>query len=92
MINVEVAYAKPDEQLILAVQVSGLCTVAQAIEQSAIVAYFPEIDLTKNKVGVFSQICSLTRVLQDNDRVEIYRSLALNPMEARRQRAAKQSA
>ncbi len=88
--NIEVAYARPDEQLILSVQASSSCTVEQAIELSGILNYYPEIDLTKNKVGVFSQICSLSQCLQENDRVEIYRSLVIDPMEARRQRAVKQ--
>ena len=91
VVEVEVAYAKSDEQLILSLHVPELCTVEQAIELSGILEKFPEIDLTKNKVGIFSQICSLFLSLQENDRVEIYRSLAINPMEARRQRAAKQA-
>ena len=88
--NIEVAYAKSDEQLILTIQVPDPCTVEQAIEQSGILKHYPDIDLTKNKVGIFSQICTLNKCLQENDRVEIYRSLAVNPMEARRQRAIQQ--
>ena len=88
--NVEVAYAGPDRQLIIPLQLTGACTVEQAIELSGITGQFPEIDLTKNKVGIFSQICLLSTVLQENDRVEIYRSLAIDPMDARRQRAVKQ--
>ncbi|MCK5354129.1 MAG: RnfH family protein [Methyloprofundus sp.] len=88
--NIEVAYAKSDEQLILTIQAPDPCTVEQAIEQSGILKHYPDIDLTKNKVGIFSQICTLNKCLQENDRVEIYRSLAVNPMEARRQRAIQQ--
>ncbi len=88
--NVEVAYATSEQQIILSVKVEGSCTVDQAIALSEILTRFPEIDLTKNKVGIFSQICSLNKLLQENDRVEIYRDLALNPMEARRQRAIQQ--
>ncbi len=89
--NVEVAYARPDKQLIIPVQVPESCTAQEAIALSEILMYFPEIDLTKNKVGIFSQICPLSKLLHENDRVEIYRSLMLNPMEARRQRAIKQA-
>jgi len=88
--KIEVAYARADKQLIIPLQCVDACTVGEAIEQSKIVEYFPEIDLTKNKVGIFSQICTLTKQLQDKDRVEIYRSLSVDPMEARRQRALKQ--
>jgi len=89
-VNIEVAYAKPNEQLIISVDAPESCTVKQAIMESGILSHFPEIDLTKNKVGVFSQICALNQRLLENDRVEIYRSLAINPMEARRQRAIRQ--
>lgn len=88
--NVEVAYATPERQLILTVKVAEDCTIEQAIALSGILNYFPEIDLTKNKVGIFSQICPLNKFLQENDRVEIYRDLAFNPMEARRNRALQQ--
>jgi len=89
-VNVEVAYATSEQQLILSVKAEDSCTVDQAIALSEILTRFPEIDLTKNKVGIFSQICSLNKLLQEKDRVEIYRDLALNPMEARRQRAIQQ--
>lgn len=88
--NIEVAYAQPDKQIIIALQVEESCTVGKAIELAGIIGQFPEIDLTKNKVGIFSQLCQLSTRLQENDRVEIYRSLAIDPMEARRQRAVKQ--
>ncbi|BCG64730.1 MAG: hypothetical protein methR_P2522 [Methyloprofundus sp.] len=91
MLNIEVAYAKADQQLILPLQVSKNCTVEEAVQLSGILALFPEISLVNNKVGIFSEICALTRVLKEYDRVEIYRPLAVDPMEARRQRALKQS-
>jgi len=90
LVNIEVAYAKPDEQLILSVHVVEPCTVEQAIELSGILNRYAEINLTKNKVGIFSQVCALNKLLQENDRVEIYRNLAIDPMQARRQRAARQ--
>ncbi len=89
IINVEVAYAKPDEQVIIPLQVSEGTTVNEAIELSQVLLRFPEIDLVKTKVGIFSQVCKLDAVLKQNDRVEIYRPLLLDPMQARRQRAAK---
>ncbi|TXL01609.1 hypothetical protein BMR02_02550 [Methylococcaceae bacterium HT1] len=89
-VNVEVAYARPDRQLIISLQVLGACTVEQAIELSGINVQFPEIDLSKNKVGIFSQTCLLSTQLQEHDRVEIYRNLTIDPMEARRQRAVRQ--
>jgi putative ubiquitin-RnfH superfamily antitoxin RatB of RatAB toxin-antitoxin module len=91
VLNIEVAYAKADRQVILPVQVPDNCTVEEAVQLSGILECFPEISLVSNKVGIFSEICPLTRVLQEDDRVEIYRPLAVDPMEARRQRALKQA-
>jgi putative ubiquitin-RnfH superfamily antitoxin RatB of RatAB toxin-antitoxin module len=49
---------------------------------------FPEIDLARNTVGVFGQLAELGRVLEQGDRVEIYRPLRKDPRQARRDRAA----
>jgi putative ubiquitin-RnfH superfamily antitoxin RatB of RatAB toxin-antitoxin module len=84
---IEVAYAKPDNQVII--EVSGIAhmTVQQAIEASGILQQFPEIDLTVNKVGIFGKLTQLDKELAAGDRVEIYRPLIADPKEARRQRA-----
>lgn len=87
--RVEVAYALPDSQVILPVEVDVGATVEAAIEQSGILAMYPDIDLSKNKVGIFSKICKKDQVLREKDRVEIYRPLIADPKEIRKQRAAK---
>ena len=89
MIRVEVAYAKPEEQVILNVTLPEGATVEQAIVNSGILTRFPEINLHDSKVGVFSSACKLDRVLNDSDRIEIYRPLLHDPKQARRDRAAK---
>ena len=86
---VEVAYATPSRQLILTVDVSEVCTVEEAINLSKIQEQFPEIDLAKNKVGIFGKAVKLDESLRDKDRVEIYRPLIADPKESRRARAAK---
>lgn len=86
--TVEVAYALPDEQLILTVNGEPGMTLQQAIEASGIMERFPEIDLAKNKVGVFGKLASLDSTLNPGDRVEIYRPLIADPKEARKKRAA----
>ncbi len=86
---VEVAYAKPDRQVIIPIDVEESCTVEQAITLSKIKKQFPEIDLDKNKVGIFGKVVKLTDVLREKDRVEIYRPLIADPKESRRARAAK---
>jgi len=84
---IEVAYAKPDGQLIVEVPKVPHITVRQAIEASGILQQFPEIDLAVNKVGVFGKLAQLDMELAAGDRVEIYRPLVADPKEARRRRA-----
>ncbi|MFO7809643.1 RnfH family protein [Guyparkeria sp.] len=85
--KVEVAYARPDVQLILEVDVTEGATVEEAIRLSGILERFPEIDLSKQKVGVFAKVAPLSQALREWDRVEIYRPLIADPKAARRQRA-----
>ena len=88
-IMVEVAYALPEEQVIISIKVPTIFNVQQAIEKSGIQKKFPSIDLSKNKVGIFGKKTTLDHPLKDRDRIEIYRPLILDPKEMRRKRAAK---
>ena len=88
-IMVEVAYAIPEEQVIITIKVPTIFNVQQAIEKSGIQKKFPCIDLSKNKVGIFGKKTTLDHVLKNRDRIEIYRPLILDPKEMRRKRAAK---
>ncbi|MGB6975880.1 MAG: RnfH family protein [Gammaproteobacteria bacterium] len=87
MIGVEVAYARANRQVIIPLDVTTPCNVEQAIRLSGILAQFSEIDLTLLRVGIFGKRTTLTTILQAGDRVEIYRSLQLDPKQARRLRA-----
>ncbi len=86
-IRVEVAYAKADEQMIIPLAVPQGTNIKQAIEISNILNLFPEIDLTQNKVGIFSRICTLNTLLREGDRIEIYRPLIADLQKIRQQRA-----
>ncbi|MES9902856.1 MAG: RnfH family protein [Sedimenticola sp.] len=86
--DVEVAYARDDEQLILTVTGEKGITVEQAIEQSKISEHFPEIDPAGAKVGIFGKAAKMSAELKPGDRVEIYRPLIADPKEARKKRAA----
>jgi len=88
LISVEVAYATPDEQLILKLDVPSGTTAQQAIEQSAILEHFPEIDLGSAKLGIFGKLKKPDQPLRAGDRVEIYRPLIADPKEVRKKRAA----
>jgi putative ubiquitin-RnfH superfamily antitoxin RatB of RatAB toxin-antitoxin module len=87
-INVEVAYATPEKQIIRAVNVDAGITLGAAIVQSGIMMDFPDLELEDAKVGIFGKAADMTAVLSDGDRVEIYRPLIADPKEVRRQRAA----
>jgi putative ubiquitin-RnfH superfamily antitoxin RatB of RatAB toxin-antitoxin module len=87
-INVEVVYALPEKQYLLKVRLKEGSTVEQAITASGILELRTDIDLAKNKVGVFSRPVKLADTVNDGDRVEIYRPLIADPKELRRQRAA----
>ena len=87
-INVEVAYALPEKQLIIPVNVDEGTTIGGAIVQSGIMMEFPELDVEHSDVGIFGKAAKMTTVLADGDRVEIYRPLIADPKEVRRKRAA----
>lgn len=87
-IRVEVAYARPDEQAIIPVEVPEGTTLEQAIIRSRILERFPEIQLPTAKVGVFGKLSKLSATVRAGDRVEIYRPLLADPKEVRKKRAA----
>ncbi len=87
-INVEVAYAIPEKQIIRAVNVDAGTTIGAAIVQSGIMMDFPDLELEDAKVGIFGKVASMTTVLSNGDRIEIYRPLIADPKEVRRKRAA----
>lgn len=89
MIVIEITYASPETQDLRALSVSEGSTVEEVIKQSGLLERFPEIDLAKNKVGIFSQQVALSQSVQAGDRVEIYRPLTIDPKQARQLRAQK---
>ena len=85
--RVEVAYARPDRQWLVAVEVAPGATARDAIDRSGILEQCPEIDPQALQVGVFGEVCEPDTVLRAGDRVEIHRPLQVDPKEARRRRA-----
>jgi uncharacterized protein len=86
IIEVALAYAKPEHQIVLPLKVPLGATLGEAIAISGITKRFPEIDLLKNKTGVFGRLRPLEYILRPGDRVEIYRPLVADPKEVRRAR------
>ena len=88
MLSIEICYALAQRQELVKVKLPDGATVLQALETSGLLEKHPEIDLKKNKFGVFAKLSKLDSVLRDRDRVEIYRPLIADPKEVRKQRAA----
>lgn len=86
-IHVEVVYALPDRQYRHQITLADGSTLEQAIKASGILSQRKDIDLAKNKVGIFSRPARLDDRVNDGDRVEIYRPLLIDPKDLRRQRA-----
>jgi len=79
MMKVGIAYALPTRQVWFDVDLPDGATIKDAIERSGILKQFPDIDLEKQKVGVFSKVSKLDTALEDGDRVEIYRPITCDP-------------
>lgn len=87
LLEVEVVYARPEQQLLIQLKVPDGSTARDAIVRSNILNDVPGLDLEKLALGVFSRRVTLDYILRAGDRVEIYRSLTMSPVEARRLRA-----
>lgn len=88
-IAVEVVYGTPTVQTLLALRVEPHSSIESVILASKITQEHPEIDLSINKVGIWNRVAKLTDVVNDLDRIEIYRPLIADPKEVRKRRAEK---
>ena len=80
-IKVEVVAALPGTADAVTVSVPAGSTVAEAVRASGLPHH--------GSFGVFGKSVAADFRLREDDRVELYRPLALDPKEARRQRARK---
>ena len=87
-ISIEVSYALPGAQRVLSVSVPRGCMARPAVELSCMAALFPEIDAANCPLGVFGMQVAEDYLLNEGDRLEIYRPLENDPMDARRRAAA----
>jgi putative ubiquitin-RnfH superfamily antitoxin RatB of RatAB toxin-antitoxin module len=87
-IQVEVVFALPEKQTLLALQVPVGTTVLEAVHASGILELHPEINLDAQKLGIFGRLAKPAEVLRSGDRVEILRPLKADPKEVRRRLAA----
>lgn len=90
-LRVEVVYcAGPGEVDATPLVLSAHATVYDALQASGVLTRHPGIIVTHRRVGVWGELRPLDAALRDGDRVEIYRPLLIEPMQARRLRHARQ--
>lgn len=88
--KIEVVYATEKNQTIIPLDVPEKSTLYQAIIESNILNICSDIDLNKQKTGIFGMISDLNTILKPNDRVEIYRPLPIDPITKRFERVKKE--
>ncbi len=86
-VHAEVVYATVVRQWLVPVEVEPMTSVQVAIQRSGILQHCPEIDLARDAVGKFGEVVGLADIVQEGDRIEIYRALRIDPKTARRLRA-----
>jgi len=77
--KVGIVYATPSRQFWMTLDLPEGARVRDLIERSGVLNRFPEIDLQQQKIGIFSKLTTLDAVLEDGDRVEIYRPITADP-------------
>lgn len=87
--NVSIAYASPEKQKTIVLDVPRGTTAIEAIKLAKILTDFPELAINNLQIGIYNQKVSPDTALQENDRVEIYRPLLIDPKEKRRLKAKK---
>lgn len=93
-VNVEVAYATPEKQVVIPVNIQDDAQLIEAILVSGVLEMFPELQKVHDenvfslKVGIFSKPRDLGDYVSEGDRIEIYRPLQNDPKEMRRSRAS----
>ena len=86
-LRVYVAVALPDRQEVIELEVPRGTTAGGAVAAARVAQRFPELDLARARLGIWSRPCEAATVLKDGDRVEVYRPLRADPKERRRERA-----
>ncbi len=86
-ISIELAFATPARQELLKLIVPAHSTVAEAIERSGIATRFADEKIAQMQAGIWGRPVDRQHGLENGDRVELYRPLAIDPREARRLRA-----
>ena len=84
--QIGVAYAEPDQQVWLRLEVPEGSTLLDAVNHSGILSRFPQVDLRRQKVGIFGKLAQLDTLLREGDRIEIYRPITADPTKVKRRK------
>ncbi len=87
LLRVRVVTAIPDDARVVDLRVAKGITLREVLARSGLLET-DAMSVAVVRAGVFGVEYSLDTPVRDGDRVEIYRTLQINPKEARRQRAA----
>ena len=87
-ISIELVFVTPEAEAFHVLELPQGASVADAVESSGLARDFPDYAVTELPVGIWGRRVSHSHVLQDGDRVEVYRELRVDPMDARRLRAS----
>ena len=86
-LKIEIAYAEPQRVIVKTLSLPAGSCVADALRLASLDPDFTGVDLENSAHGIFGRLTRTEQVLQDGDRIEIYRPLATDPKLARRARA-----
>lgn len=87
VIQIQVIYALPGHIWRHTLELPAGATAQQALEASGLLQTYPELADSPPPMGIHGRVCQAGQVLQEGDRLEIYRPLVFDPMESRRRRA-----
>jgi len=88
-ITVEVVYALPERQTLIALAVAQGTTAGEAVRLSGVLSAHPELAEREPSIGIFGRVVGREHVLDDGDRIEIYRPLVVDPKKSRNARVAR---
>jgi putative ubiquitin-RnfH superfamily antitoxin RatB of RatAB toxin-antitoxin module len=86
-LQIEIAYAEPQRAIVKVFRLAAGSSVAEALRLAALDPDFAGVDLANSALGIFGRLARPDHVLQQGDRIEIYRPLLADPKAARRARA-----
>ncbi|HME38537.1 MAG TPA: RnfH family protein [Steroidobacteraceae bacterium] len=86
-LHIEVVYAGPQRVIAKVFRLAAGACVADALRLAAADPDFADVDLWNSALGIFGRLTHADYVLQEGDRLEIYRPLTTDPKAARRARA-----